>query len=61
MRDYINIIPPDLLNGLTASDAGTFVTAVLSASCWSNLDTNVAESFKSCILYFCQEPLSKFL
>ena len=34
---------PGFLHGLTASGADTFVTAVLSASYWSNLDTKTAE------------------
>ena len=41
----LDILPPELLNGLAASDADTFVAAVLSASCWSNLDTEVTEMF----------------
>ena len=45
LHDCIDILPPELLNGLTASDADTFVAAVLSASCWSNLDTEVTEMF----------------
>ena len=38
-----DILPPELLNGLTASDADTFVTAVLSALCWLHLDSEVIE------------------
>ena len=49
----------ELLNGLTASNADTFVAAILSASCWLNLDTDVTEMFKSCI-YRYQELLSQF-
>ena len=61
LHDWIDILPPELLNGLTASDADTFVTAVLSVSYWSNLDTKLAERiFKWCI-WFCQELLLKFL
>ena len=53
MHDCTDILPPELLNGLTASDADTFVAAVLSASCWSNLDTEVTEVF-----YVMHIPLS---
>ena len=53
LHDCIDILPPELLNGLTASDADTFVAAVLSASCWSNLDTEVTEMF-----YVLHIPLS---
>ena len=53
LHDCIDILPPELLNGLTASDADTFVAAVLSASCWSNLDTEVTEMF-----YVMHIPLS---
>ena len=45
LHDCIDILPPELLNGLIASDGDTFVAAVLSASCWSNLDTEVTEMF----------------
>ena len=46
---------PELLNGLTESDTDMFITAVLSAISWSNLNINVTEMFLSCAL------LSKFL
>ena len=46
---------PELLNGLTESDTDMFITAVLSASSWSNLDIKVTEMFFSYAL------LSKFL
>ena len=45
LHDCTDILLPELLNGLTASDADTFVGAVLSASCWSNLDTEVTDIF----------------
>ena len=40
-HDFKGILQTELLHGLTASDADTFITAMLSASCWSNLDTKV--------------------
>ena len=45
LHDCKDILPPELLTGLTAPNADTFVAAVLSTSCWSNLDTKVTEIF----------------
>ena len=53
LHDFTDILPPELLNGLTASDADTFVAAVFSTSCWSNLDKEVTEMF-----YVMHLPLS---
>ena len=45
LHNCTDILPFELLKGLTASDTDTFVAAVLSASCWSNIDTEVIEMF----------------
>ena len=43
--DCRGILPPELVDVLLTVDADTFVTIVLSASCWSNLDRAMVESF----------------
>ena len=39
------ILPPELVDVSLSADADTFVTIVLSASCWSNLDRAMVDSF----------------
>ena len=47
LHDCRGILPPELVDTLISADADTFLTIVLSASCWSNLDRAMIDSFLS--------------
>ena len=47
LHDCRGILPPELVDTLFSADADTFLTIVLSASCWSNLDRAMIDSFLS--------------
>ena len=47
LHDCKGILPPELVDTLIAADTDTFLTIILSASCWSNLDRAMIDSFLS--------------